>query len=236
MRVLEALAIFAVLCLTLHTSYSQDKDQKKKKAPKPHPSLAPIEDEPGLPRVLLIGDSISMGYTIPTRELLKGKANIHRIPVNGGPTTRGVEEIDKWLGDKKWDVIHFNWGLHDLKSMDDGKLQVPLADYEKNLTQLVERLKKTGAKLIWCATTPVPEGEMKPKRLNSDVIAYNEAAKKIMDANGIAIDDLYAFALPKLKETQMPVNVHFTPDGSNVLAKQVADCILKALGKEPLKQ
>jgi hypothetical protein len=67
----------------------------------------------GLPRVLLIGDSISMGYTLDVRELLKGKANVHRIPTNGGPTTNGLKNIKAWLGDSKWDVIHFNWGLHD---------------------------------------------------------------------------------------------------------------------------
>ena len=73
---------------------------------------------PGLPRVLLIGDSISIGYTLPTRELLDGKANVHRIPTNGGPTTRGLEQLDRWLGDSRWDVIHFNFGLHDLKRAD----------------------------------------------------------------------------------------------------------------------
>ena len=121
------------------------------------PAMAKIEDQPGLPRVLLIGDSISIGYTVPVRELLKGKANVHRIPANGGPTTNGLANLKKWLGDSKWDVIHFNWGLHDLKYMGpnkenltDPKLptshqQVPLADYERNLRELVGQLKATGA-------------------------------------------------------------------------------------------
>ncbi len=65
--------------------------------PPPDPSLAPVEDVLGLPRVLLIGDSISMGYTIPTRELLAGKANVHRVPENGGPTSHGAERMDAWL-------------------------------------------------------------------------------------------------------------------------------------------
>jgi len=67
-----------------------------KPARQPDPALSAIEDVPGLPRVLLIGDSISIGYTIPTRKLLQGKANVHRIPVNGGPTTRGLEQIENW--------------------------------------------------------------------------------------------------------------------------------------------
>ena len=50
------------------------------------------QGRPGLPRVLLIGDSISIGYTVPTRKLLQGKANVHRIPENGGATTTGLQE------------------------------------------------------------------------------------------------------------------------------------------------
>ena len=63
------------------------------------------------------------------------------------------------------------------------------------------------------------------------MIAYNAVAKKIMKRNGIAIDDLYAFALPKLKEIQLPANVHYTPEGSKTLAAHVAAAISKALEK-----
>ena len=59
---------------------------KKKAAPKKG-AMAPVEDIAGLPRVLLIGDSISIGYTVPVREILKGKANVHRPLTNCGPTT-----------------------------------------------------------------------------------------------------------------------------------------------------
>src|SRR5258708_28446482 len=86
---------------------------------RPNPAMQDVEHVHGLPRVLLIGDSISMGYTVPVRELLKGKANVHRIPTNGGPTTNGITNLKAWLGDSKWDVIHFNWGLHDVKFIRD---------------------------------------------------------------------------------------------------------------------
>jgi hypothetical protein len=71
-------------------------------------------DDPKLPRVLLIGDSISIACTVPVRKSLAGKANVHRIPGNGQTAENGAKNIDKWLGKKKWDVIHFNWGLWDL--------------------------------------------------------------------------------------------------------------------------
>src|SRR5207247_1734668 len=97
--------------------------------PKTDPGLEPIKDDPKLPRVLLIGDSISMGYTQPVRELLKGKANVHRIGENGGPTTNGLKNLTQSLGEGKWDVIHFNWGLHDIKIDKSGKHQVPIEEY-----------------------------------------------------------------------------------------------------------
>lgn len=75
-----------------------------KPKPKPDPVFAPVTEVKGLPRILLIGDSISMGYTLRVRELLAGKANVHRIPTNGGPTSRGLQSIDAWLGKGPWDV------------------------------------------------------------------------------------------------------------------------------------
>ena len=187
--------------------------------------LAPIQDQPGLPRVLLIGDSISMGYTPGVRELLKGKANVHRILTNGGPTKKGTQEIEQWLGTGKWDVIHFNWGIHDLKFMPDGKRQVEPEDYEKNLRTLVTRMKATGAKLIWATTTPIPDGELNPSRKFGQVPEYNAIAKKVMDENGVAIDDLNAAITPRIAELQNPKDVHYKPEGYAFLAKQVAASI-----------
>ena len=194
----------------------------------PNPAFREVPDVPGLPRVLLIGDSISIGYTEPVRSELTNKANLHRIPENGAATIVGVKNLENWLSSSKWDVIHFNFGLHDLR-LDDGKHQVPLPDYETNLRTIVHRLQKTGARLIWATTTPVPDDEVKPPRRNSDVIAYNAAAAKIMTEAGIPIDDLYALVYPRLAELQLPANVHYTLPGYNVLGHQVAESILRAL-------
>ncbi len=195
-----------------------------------NPAFKRAEEVPGRLRVLLIGDSISIGYTIPVRELLRGEATVQRIPTNGGPTIEGLAHIDEWLGGEKWDVIHFNWGLHDLKIMEGGKHQVPLDAYEDNLKRLVARLKNTGAKLIWAATTPVPPGKLSPLRSPEDVLKFNAAAARVMRENGIPTDDLYAFAMPRLAEIQLKENVHYTPAGYEALAGEVAASIRKQLG------
>lgn len=198
-------------------------------ARKPNPSLAPIADVPGLPRVLLIGDSISMGYTIPVRKLLEGAATVHRIPQNGGPSKNGVANIDKWLGAGKWDVIHFNHGIHDLKIMPDGKRQVEPADYEQNLRIIAGRLKATGARVIFATTTPIPDGGLNPPRAFGKVAEYNAIATRVMRENGIAINDLNAWITPRFTDLQAPRDLHFMPEGYEFLAKKVAEEIRLAL-------
>jgi len=195
----------------------------------PNPAFAPITDQPFLPRVLLIGDSISIGYTLDVRRDLKGIANLHRILENAADTRNGLAKIDAWLGESKWELIHFNWGLHDLKVTADGGHQVPLETYEKNLAALVDRLRKTGAKLIWASTTPVPEGKLNPPRNPADVALYNAAAARVMQKAGIGTDDLYEFAKPRLEAIQLPANVHYTPAGYNALGRRVTEAIRQQL-------
>ena len=231
--------LILLIAMTAANLSAADAKAKKKRPPrKPNPAMAQIKDVPGLPRVLLIGDSISIGYTVPTREALKGKANVHRPRTNCGPTIKGLKEIDQWLGDGKWDVIHFNWGLHDLKYMGPngenlvpkekgGHQQVPPAEYAKNLETLVKRLKKTGAKLIWRNTTPVPPGSK--GRYVGDSKKYNEVAAKIMKKHEIPTHDLYTISMARMKEIMLPANVHYTKEGSAVLGKAVAKRIEQAL-------
>ncbi|QDV10258.1 hypothetical protein CA51_01000 [Rosistilla oblonga] len=193
--------------------------------------LKPIEDRADLPRVLLIGDSISMGYTVPTRKLLADKANVHRIPANGGPTTRGLANIDKWLGDGDWDLIHFNWGIHDLKHQADGTRQVEPAAYEKNLRALVAKLKATGAKLVWASTTPIPKGKLNPDRTFGDETHYNEIAARVMTELDVPINDLHGYIMPRFDELHRPQDLHYTSAGSDFLAERVADVIEQHLSE-----
>jgi hypothetical protein len=194
-----------------------------------------------LPNVLLIGDSISIGYTKPVTELLKDVANVQRPPVNCGNTKAGLSQLDRWLGDTPWDVIHFNWGLHDLcyrhpdspvggrRDKVNGVQDVPIKQYEENLNRLVSRLEKTGAILIWATTTPVPEGEA--GRFAGDELKYNVVAEKIMKQHGVRINDLYALAAGFDDACIWPGagNVHFKPAGSAKLAAQVATTVEIAL-------
>jgi len=203
-----------------------------------------------LPNVLILGDSISIGYTLQVRELLRGKANVFRPvnskgtrPVNCSGSMVGLNRSKRILKKHKWDVIHFNWGLHDLKHVKvththqnsndpNDPQQSSLEDYEKNMKEIVAELKKTNARLVFGTTTPIVAGTTNPLRKPEDPGLYNAVAQKIMDENGIRVNDLYSLCLPNLKKWQKPKNCHFNKVGSRKIADQVASVITEELQRE----
>ncbi len=175
-----------------------------------------VVNDPKLPRVLLIGDSVSRAYTLGTRHALAGKANIHRAPENCGPTSNGLKKLEIWLGAGKWDLIYFNFGIHDRAT--------PLADYEQRLGEIITRLKKTGAKIIWASTTPVPRDDAK-KQTPESIVERNVVAAQVAQQQGLTVDDLFTFITPHLAATQKPGDVHFTDQGYALLSQHVASTI-----------
>ena len=213
---------------------------EKTAAPAPiHPALVQVPEDPKLPRVLLIGASITMGYTQPLREMLAKKANVLHPPENCGPSWRILKHLDLYLGKKHWDVIQLNCGIHDLTYLDKdrkvlgpkqgGKPQVPLDEYKTNLDQIVTRLKKTGARLIWCSTTPMNHPDV--YRIPADVDRYNEVAREVMKKHDVPINDLNHTVQNFKKPMWTPEGVHFTPDGYRALAEAAAPVIEAALPK-----
>lgn len=195
--------------------------------------------DPALPNILLIGDSISGGYEKQVKQALKGKANVIKNEGNAEWTGTGLKKIDSYLGDTKWDVIHFNWGLWDLYGWQYAQEDRSPEAYAKRLDQLVTRMKKTGAKLIFATTTPACKGPEQTmlKRFKQEVVItpeqqakYSEAALAVMKKHGVEINDLYAYILPTLdKHSGGPDNVHFTGSGNGHLAKKVAATLEEAL-------
>lgn len=204
--------------------------------------LANPQEDPSLPNVMLIGDSISIGYTVPVRKLLEGTANVFRPPTNCADSSRGVANVKSWLGTRRWDVIHFNWGIWDTHYLRDGKLvraasegkfapgelkiRTTEAQYVDNLRQILAILEGTGAKLVWASTTPV----MSRRGERFEHIAqYNRAAAKLMNERGIEIDELYGLVLPHAARWQTKDQVHYNELGNSKLGEQVARCIREAL-------
>jgi len=182
-----------------------------------------VTDDPALPRVLIIGDSISCGYTLPVRELLKGKANVHRAPANCGDTSAGLRNFGDWLNGGPWDVIYFNFGIHDRNKIPE--------EYAERLTKVVDQLKETGATLVWARTTPFDardgDGATMCARLN-------EAADAVMKQEGVATSDLYAVVDGRREEFHSTDRMHFRPNGLQALAERAAQDMQTALaGRNP---
>lgn len=204
---------------------------------------ARAQDQKKLPRVLIIGDSISLGYTEGVRKQLQGTADVSRPKENCQHTAYGLTRIKAWLGEEKWDVIHFNWGIWDTHMLSEkGALIANEAKFEgamhirhtperyrENLAKLVESMDKTGAKLIWASTTPIMSRT--GKRFD-DIKNLNAVAEEVMKERKVAINDLYSFVLPNAKEWQSGDMVHFNATGNEKLAKRVSESIREALGKK----
>jgi lysophospholipase L1-like esterase len=185
-------------------------------------------------RVLLIGDSIAGGYAATVSAELKGLATVVKNPGNAGATALALAKpadntvtnatnLDWYLALGPFDVIHFNWGLHDLK-----RGGIPKEQYLTNLDKLVARLQQTKAKLIFATTTPVPPVNNEG-RIPSKVVEFNQAAVELMKQRGVAVDDLYGAILPHQAEVQLKDNVHFGREGYALLGKQVANAIRAVL-------
>ncbi len=260
------LSLFAVLLMSMTATLqaaapdakSEPKPKSEASAPDKSAPFTPAEDmagswdftaDPDLPNVLIIGDSISIGYTRQARQKLAGKANVYRPmrgkgPDNCGDTTIGLNKIDAWLGERKWDVIHFNWGLWDLcyrnpdskvqgnRDKVGGKISTTPEDYEKNLEKLVVRMKATGARLIWANTTVVPDGEV--GRFVGDDEKYNLIAARVMRKHGVPTNDLFTLTkgFSGVHSTKAG-DVHYTESGYGQIAVQVAAQIESSLTKKP---
>jgi len=182
-----------------------------------------IPDDPALPRVVIVGDSIGQNYTPYVRELLKGKANVHVQSV--AATRGGVRIAGRTLERGPWDLIFFNIGLWDM-AYRKGKLTAGLPVYERNLRATVAKLQEANTKLLFATTTPVPDGT--GIRIEGDEKNYNEVAVKVMHEMGVPVLDLHAHAAlrPDLQRSQ---NVHYGKEGYQYLAEAVAAAIEKAL-------
>lgn len=195
-----------------------------------------------LPEILIIGDSISLGYTPLVAEILSGQAVVEHHEGNAQHTGTGLEKLDDWLGDGDWDLILFNWGLWDLcyrhpestvpgrRDKVNGTVTHTLDQYRANLEELVARLKKTGATLVWASTTLVPENE--PGRFAGDDIRYNQVAAEIMRTHGIRVVDLHAVTKAFAPELfRAPGDVHYTGPGYRKIAEHVAKTLKEVLAE-----
>jgi acyl-CoA thioesterase-1 len=205
-----------------------------------------------LPRVLVIGDSISMAYVPGTtkplgyftwaQEYLKGQATLTHNDGNALSSEHTLENVDSYLKDTPHpDLITWNNGLHDLSTFDLasgrelGHIQATIPEYQKNLRAIGKKLLASGARVIFFTTTDIPPKEA--HRRAADLAAYNDAARVVMRGLGIPVYDLGGFSQKNLRGYHLNAdqqnNVHYGPEGSQRLAQFVAAAIRTELKSLP---
>jgi acyl-CoA thioesterase-1 len=190
----------------------------------------------GVGAELMFGNTVGDAVNDPV--LLVRFATKHETWFQRGSRSLGYDYLSPTGGggldlDGGWDVIHFNHGVWDLATFDsatgkravEGNIQPRTSpeDYEKNLRAIVARLKQTKATLIWAHTTPILEGTPPGYAAGETVDQYNAIATKVMNENGVIINDLNAECRRMGKPKAL--NVHDV--GS--LAPKVTDAVKAAL-------
>jgi len=184
-------------------------------------------NETNLPRVLLIGDSIARDYYSEVEKRLAGKAFVARLATSrfvADPVL--LKEIELVLDQAKFDVIHFNNGMHGWQHSE--------AEYRNALPKFTKTIRAHAPKatLIWATTTPLRDGQgvtydTKAEYSDERITARNAMAAEIMSAQKIQTVDLNA-AVRGHPEFHSD-NVHFNGQGSQILAAQVCALVEKSL-------
>ena len=178
-----------------------------------------------LPRVLLIGDSITRGYRDETARLFEGKASVSRLATSkslGDPVL--LEETALVARAYCWDVIHFNNGLHGSDYTED-EYGTAWPDWLALLRQCAPQ-----AQMIWASTTAVRDksnlcalGDFNPR-----VNARNAIATRIVDRENIPTNDLYSVSEPN-PNYYADDGVHFNAEGVRAMAERVAASVSRCL-------
>lgn len=190
----------------------------------------PNTNKRDLPRVMLIGDSITRAYFATVEEQLKGKAYVARIATSkaiGDPAL--LAEISVFLSQGAFDVVHFNVGMHGWAYTE--------AEYREHFPNLVATIRKhvaPSAKLIWASTTPIRKDRGEGGAANSRIEARNRIARELAGAAGIPVNDLHAAAAAVTSDIHTD-DIHFTKEGSAMLGAQVAGAIQKLLPVAPVR-
>ena len=209
------------------------------------PLPCPAQDKPAaakkLPLVILLGDSIRLNYQQATTDALAGTATVWTPQENCKHTLYTLQNLEKWLTDRDPAVVHINVGLHDMfLTSKGGQPRHNLEFYEANLRNIFAQLKHlTDARIIFALTTPVDEARQATSnygrvvRRSSDVLKYNQAARRITLASGAQLNDLHATILKAGKgEILKEDGIHLSEKGCEIVGKTVADLVKSQLAPD----
>lgn len=180
-------------------------------------------------KILLIGDSIRLGYQEYVKKQFEGIAEVVYPEENGRFSKYTLWALNLWLNDLgKPDIVHFNTGLWDLHH------ELPMVEalsskeeYIENLRRIINELDRTGAKIIFATTTPIANDGI--GRSNYEIDEYNKAAIELMRKKNIQINDLNSLVKDNLINFICEDKLHLTEEGYKACGKQVVEKLMKYL-------
>ena len=184
-----------------------------------------------MPRVVLLGDSIRMGYQEIVRRELAESVELWAPSENGGNSEKVRDHLQAWIVDQAPDLVHLNCGLHDIKTPSGATAKaVGIGAYRYNLERILRTLIAAGARVVWASTTPVNyawhHANKDFDRYEADVRAYNEVAAEVAASHGVPVNDLHAIIMEAGRDILLlPDGVHFSERGYELLGQAVAATI-----------
>ena len=186
--------------------------------------------------VLLLGDSIRIGYDKSVRKSLEGIANVHFPEENcrfAAYLLRYLHEYIEAVGCQP-DVIHWNAGLWDCLRLMQEEPHTPIPVYQYYLDRLCSRIRKLcpDAKVIFATSTAVLSEKMDInfKRYNEEIAEYNRAALEVVEKYGFTVNDLFPTSMALPEEAHSDPVHYYTHLGTEAFSKQVLSFIAPALG------
>ena len=195
-------------------------------------------------KVLLLGDSIRMGYDDYVKELLDGKCEVfYNARDNGRFVTYTLWQMNQMFHDYgPFDLVHWNNGYWDMNI--EPPMETPLfsvEEYSYFLRRMVHEIRKNKSKVIFALTTPILEAGTAADHTGTGALSiryndvwvqeYNNAAKKIMVEEKVPINDLYTLCKKDKNYYKCQDMLHLTEEGYHRCATQIAEMILKELGE-----
>ena len=192
-------------------------------------------------KIVLIGDSIRMGYDKYIKEALCGTAEVFYPPENCRFAEYVLRYAHEWRNNGKWgddvDLVHWNAGLWDALELFEDEPLTSLSYYGEAIARIDKRLRMLfpKAKFVFATSTNVNE-KMSTRdftRHNSTIREYNKKALAALSETDTVINDLYSLSA-SLPDSYRSDWVHFyTPEGTEAIGGRVLSVICKLLGITP---
>lgn len=186
--------------------------------------------------ILLIGDSIRMGYDKSVKKSLEGKANVYFPGENcrfASFVLRYVHEYGALVKDGAPDIIHWNAGLWDCLRLFEEEPHTPKDVYAYYIERICKRIKKLypEAKVIFATCTTVLSEKMDKnfKRYNEEIAEYNDIAVNVVKKYGFEINDLYSLSATLGENAHSDPVHYYTSAGTEAFTKQVLSHIVPLL-------